>query len=229
MKDQDLTVAAYVDGELDAAERQRFEAEMARDPALADQVARQQRLRARLAAAYDPVLAEPVPVSLEMAAQAANDPPARSRFGLPQWAAMAASLVVGVLAGRMALPDGGPLATEDGRIAARGPLAEALDDRLAADVGPIRVSLSFQANDGRYCRTFQSAPDRLAGLACRDDDGDDWQVRTVTAWTPAAGPQYRTAGADTPPEVLAAVDAVIAGEPLDAAAERAARERGWRP
>ena len=77
MNDRDLTVAAYVDGELDTAARARFEADMARDPSLADAVAAQRRLRARLAAAYDPVLSEPVPPALRMAAEAANDRPAR--------------------------------------------------------------------------------------------------------------------------------------------------------
>lgn len=220
MMDRDLTIAAYVDGELDAAARARFEAEMARDPSLADEVAAQRRLRARLAAAYDPVLTEAVPLNLTMAAEAANDRPAR-RFGPPHWGAVAASLVAGVLVGRMALPaqDADPLAV-------RGELAQALDRNLAADAGPIRVGLSFRANDGRYCRTFQNNEDRLAGLACRDDGG--WQVRTVTAWSPAAT-EYRTAGAETPPEILAAVEAMIAGEPLDAPAERAARDRGWPP
>lgn len=227
MNDRDLTIAAYVDGELDADARARFEAELARDPSLADEVATQRRLRERLAAAYDPVLAEPVPLNLRMAAEAANDRPVR-RFGLPHWGAVAASLVAGVLVGRMAVPpQQGPLVADGGALAARGELVQALDQRLAAESGPIRVGLSFQASDGRYCRTFQSAPDRLAGLACRDA-GDGWQARTVTAWAPPAGPDYRTAGADTPPEVLAAVDAVIAGEPLDADAERTARERGWR-
>jgi hypothetical protein len=227
MKDRDLTIAAYVDGELDADARARFEAELTHDPSLAAEVAAQRRLRDRLAAAYDPVLAEPVPLNLKLAAQAANDRPAR-RFGLPQWAAVAASLVVGVLVGRVALPQHpqGPLTAEGGALAARGELAQALDRRLAAEAGPIRVGLSFQANDGRYCRTFQSAPDRLAGLACRD--AARWQVRTVTAWAPAAT-DYRTAGAETPPEILAAIDALIAGEPLDAAAEEAARQRGWKP
>jgi hypothetical protein len=219
MKDRDLTIAAYVDGELDAAARARFEADMARDPSLADEVAAQRRLRHRLAAAYDPVLAEPVPLNLSMAAAAANDRPAH-RFGLPHWGAVAASLVAGVLVGRMALPP-----PEADPMAARGQLARALDRQLAADAGPIRVGLSFQATDGRYCRTFQSAPDRRAGLACRDDAG--WRVRTVTAWTPGTA-DYRTAGADTPPEVLAAVDALIAGEPMDAAGERAARDQRWR-
>lgn len=226
MNDRDLTVAAYVDGELDAAARARFEADMARDPSLADAVAAERRLRARLAAAYDPVLSEPVPTALRMAAEAANDRPAR-RFGPPHWAAVAASLVAGVLLGRLALPQQqGPMSADGGAMAARGELAQALDERLAGEAGPIRVGLSFQARDGRYCRTFQSAPDRLAGLACRD--GARWRVRTVSSWAPAAT-DYRTASSETPPEILAAVDALIAGDVLDPAAERAARQRGWQP
>lgn len=218
MKDQDLTVAAYVDGELDAEARAGFEAEMARDPALTEAVAAQRRLRRRLADAYDPVLAEPMPLNLKMAAETANDRPSR-RFGPSHWAAVAASLAAGVLVGRVALPEPDPLAV-------RGELAQALDRQLAADAGPIRVALSFRAVDGRYCRTFLSGADGLAGLACRDADG--WRVRTVTAWTPTAG-DYRTAGAETPTVVLTAVDALIAGETLDPAAERAAREGGWQP
>jgi hypothetical protein len=35
------------------------------------------------------------------------------------------------------------------------------------------------------------------------------------------------AASDTPPEVLAAMDHLIDGAPLDAAAERAARDAGW--
>lgn len=217
MKDRDLIIAAYVDGEFDDEARVRFEADMAADPSLAADVAEQRRLRDRLAAAYDPVLAEPVPLNLTIAAEAANDRPAR-RLGLPQWAAVAASLVVGVLVGRMALPQPHPLAVRD-------ELAQALDRQLAADDGPIRVGFSFQANDGRYCRTFLSARDRLAGLACRDDER--WQVHTVTRWAPSAT-DYRTAGAETPPEILAAVDALIAGEALDPAAEHAARQKGWK-
>lgn len=225
MKDRDLIIAAYVDGELDTDAQARFEADMAGDPSLADEVAAQRRLRARLAATYDPVLAEPVPLNLTIGAAAANDRPAR-RFGLPQWGAVAAGVVAGLLVGRMAAPQAnGPLTAENGALAARGQLAQALNQRLAADTGSIRIGISFRANDGRYCRTFQSARDGLAGLACRDRDR--WQVRTVTTWVPA-NVDYRTAGAEMPPEVLAAVDALIAGDALDAAAEHAARTRGWR-
>jgi hypothetical protein len=224
--DREQRIAAFVDGELQPADRAAFEAELRGDPALAAAVERQSRLRARLAAAYDPVLAEPVPPHLTAAASTANDA-GPARFGLPQWAAMAACLATGVLLGQAALPGRGPVAAEHGQLLARGDLARTLDRGLTADAAPIRVGLSFRSREGGFCRTFTSSGDGLAGLACRQ--GARWETRTLTAWKPAPGPAYRTAGADTPPEILAAVDGLIAGEPLDQAGERAARARAWRP
>lgn len=216
---------AYLDRELAAADRAAFEAELAIDPALAAQVERHQGLAARVAGAYAPVLDEPVPPALVAAASAANDR-GRPRLGLPQWAAMAACLVVGVVAGRALWPQNGPLASQGQALIAQGGLDRALTLQLAADAGPIRVGLSFHARDGRYCRTFQSPADRLAGLACRADGR--WIAETTTAWTPQDHPDYRTAASATPPAVLAAVDALIAGEAFDAPAERAARDHGWK-
>lgn len=223
--DRDQRVGAYVDGELAPDERLRFEAEMAADPDLARQVDRQTGLRARLAAAFDPVLAEPMPAALERAAR--KTAPARLRLPCsPQTAGtIAACLVAGVLLGRATLP-GGPVRTEAGALVARGALAQTLDQGLAADAGPIRVGLSFRTAEGDYCRTFQSAQDRLAGLACNRNGR--WVAETLAAWRPEGAGAYRTASAETPPEVLAAVDRLIAGDPLDAGAEAAARKRGWR-
>jgi hypothetical protein len=225
--DRDEKLMAYVDGELAGPERSAFEAELARDPALQAEADRQRRLRARLAATFDPVLDEPVPLPLTMAAQAANEPRRRA-WSLPQWAGMAACLALGVLVGRGLLqPPAGPLVARDGALMAQGGLAQALDRKLAADAGPVRIGVSFRSTDGRWCRTFQSAGDRLAGLACREPRG--WTARAVAAWTPQPGDAYRTAGSDTPAAVLAAVDTEISGAPLDAAAERDARDRGWMP
>jgi hypothetical protein len=221
--DRDTRIGAYVDGELAADERRRFEAEMAGDPDLARQVERQTQLRARLSAAFDPVLTEAVPPRLGRAARA----PARRGLIL-DWrmaGAIAACLVVGVLVGRQTLPQG-PLQAQGGALVARGALARTLDEGLAADAGPIRVGLSFRTADGGYCRTFQSGEDRLAGLACRREGR--WVAETLTAWRPQAGVGYRTAGSETPPEVLTAVDRLIAGAPLDAQAERRARAGGWK-
>lgn len=226
MTDQTERLIAYLDGELDPQARAAFEAAMAADPDLAARVEAHRGLGGSLSATYDPVLAEPVPLRLTLAAQAANDP-APPRFRATQWAAVAASLVVGALVGRVALPDRGPLTQTPGGLAARGQLAQALSTGLAADAGPIRVGLTFRDRQGRYCRTFQSHPDALAGLACREDGR--WAMRATAAWSPAQAPDYRTAGSETPPAILAAVDQLRAGDALDAAAERAARDGRWRP
>ena len=222
----DERLMAYVDGELTASERATFKQRLDADPELRRRLAGQQELRRRLAAAFDPILEEPPPLRLTLAAQAANAP-GRSRRPV-QWAAMAACLALGVIVGRTALPQRGPLTTQAGALVAQGRLASALDQRLASEGGAIRAGVSFRSADGRYCRTFQSEPDKLAGVACRQPRG--WVASTVTAWSaPAQQAGYRTAGSETPPPVLAAVDAMIAGEPLDAAGERAARDRHWRP
>jgi hypothetical protein len=217
---------AYLDGELAPAERIAFEAELAADPALAAQVELHQALAARVAAAYAPVLDEPVPSRLVAIASAAND-----RGGpwtsLPRWAAMAACLVVGVVAGRAFWPPSAPLAMHGQALVAQGGLEQALTRQLASEPGAIRVGLSFRARDGRYCRTFQSQGDHLAGLACRGDGR--WVAETTAAWHAQAQPDYRTAASATPPAVLAAVDTMIAGDALDAGGERAARDHGWKP
>jgi hypothetical protein len=145
-----------------------------------------------------------------MAATTAND--RGPRLGLPQWAAMAACLVLGVFAGRLALPT-------------QTALDRQLSSGLAAEDGPIRIGLTFKDKVGRYCRTFQSDPDRLAGLSCRE--GGRWRLQAAAAFAPAAS-DYRTAGSGIPTAVLAAVDDLRAGDPLDAAAERAARDHGWK-
>jgi len=219
-------VIAFVDGELSPPEKARFEAEMAADPPLAARVARHRALAEQVSAVYAPVLDEPVPPQLLTTASAANDAGRRDARRLPAWGALAASLIVGLIAGRIAWPASAPLAEEGGRLTATGQLAGALSRELAAEPGVVKVGLTFRTADGRYCRTFESVSDRLAGLACRDDGR--WTARTVTAWTPAPAHGYRQAASDTPPEVLAAVDSLISGAPLDARAERAARDRGWK-
>ncbi|HEY3695090.1 hypothetical protein [Phenylobacterium sp.] len=221
---EEARIIAYVDGELDAAARLALEADMAADPALAGRMAGHRRIREAVGDAFAGVLDEPVPQRLRAAAAA---PPPRHGFGrLPQWAALAACLAIGVLVGR-GLAERGPLtAGPDGALAARGALAAALTRRLADDpVGPIKVGLSFRDGDRRYCRTFESPHDALAGIACRE--GGRWRVSMTAAYRPPPAADYRQAASATSPAVLAAVDGMIAGAPLDRAGERAARAQGW--
>jgi hypothetical protein len=88
----------------------------------------------------------------------------------------------------------------------------------------VRLGVSFRATDGHYCRSFTLGT--TAGLACRD--GDAWRI-PVLAEGEAEHGAYRQAGSALPAAVLDAIDQRIAGQALDAQAERAARERGWQP
>jgi hypothetical protein len=116
-------------------------------------------------------------------------------------------------------------ATPNG-LAARGALAQALETQTASNPdAAIRIGISFRSQQGSYCRTFGDARDHLAGLACKIND--EWRV-PITAQLAAPGGEIRTAGSDTPAPILNAVDAMIAGDPLDARAEAQARAGHWR-
>lgn len=235
----DEQIAAYVDGELDPPARAALAAACATDAALAARVDREQALRRRLAAAFDAELDEPVPQRLLDALRA---PPAevvdlaaararrRPRWAWPEWGAMAACLAIGLFIGRALLgPAADPFEHVDGKLLARGVLAEALTQQLASEERPgaaVALPISFAATDGRYCRSFVMSGESLAGLACRGGGG--WELELL-APAGGAGPAdgVRPAGSDLPPAVLRAVDERIAGEPLGAAAEREVRGRGW--
>jgi len=221
----DETLIAYVDGELSESDRLKVESAVAADPALQERLEKHRRFRARMGGAFAGVLEEPVPERLLAAAKPSNVVafPARRR-AVPTWAAIAATLVVGVIAG-LSVPRG-PQPTIGSDLRAHGALAVALDKQLAsapAQGAAVRVGLTFKSANG-YCRTFTERS--VAGLACRE--GSDWKVRMAVAQ--AAGPSgdYRTAASETPPQVLEAAQALMVGEPLDAKAEAEARAKGWR-
>ncbi len=249
----DEALAAYVDGELDAASRQRLEDELAGDALLAARVARAQALRRQIEAAFGAVLDEPLPprllaalrspvtttppaaatvVDLDRARADRSPRPGRARPVWSAWSAMAASLLIGVFAGRALWP-GTPAdawASEGGRLLARGALERALTGQTggpAAAPDGVGLPISFAAVDGRYCRGFVLAREALAGLACRD--GARWQVELLAAapdrGTPPGG--VRPAASALPEVLLHAIEMRMAGEPLDAAGERAAQARGW--
>lgn len=225
-KIRDERLIAYVDGELDAQGCAEVEAALDSDPQLGERLAAHMELQHAAAGAFGGVLAEPVPERLTRAV--AQGAVVRPDFGggrgrLQLVAAMAACLVIGVFAGRLVAP-APSLALRDGGLAAGGALSKALEEELAAGDGAIRIGLTFRSQGG-YCRTFAVPDAGLGGLACRE--GRSWRV-PVTAPLPAQQSGYRMAASGTPPAVLAAVDELIVGEPLDRGQEAAARERGWR-
>jgi hypothetical protein len=240
------TLMAYADNELDSQTRTAVEAAMAADPEIARRVARHKALRGKLRLAYDNVLNEPAPQRL---VNAARGVPAVRREGnviplrrkvpprrtWPQWASVAASLIIGVIIGQALLrgAGSGPVTSRDGQLLASGVLARALSEQLASaqtDQTPVQIGLSFKSKAGDYCRTFTvHESTTLAGLACRQHD--DWHVQVLAQTTQPtdSGGAYRQAGSEMPKSVMQAVDDNIAGDPLDAHAEAAARDKSWAP
>jgi hypothetical protein len=230
----DERLMAYLDGELDERGRAEVEQALAGDVGLRNRLGAQRRLRNRLAGHYDPVAQEAVPDRF----RAILDPPIvdltvareqRRPGSRPQWqnfAAIAATLVLGILLGRSLPGDSGPVTVESGVMIAQASLADALDTQLASAQpagAPTRMGVSFARADGRLCRTFESAA--VAGLACRSNQG--WQLIMTAAGAKAARSEYRQAGGGNA-AVLQVAQEMMVGEPFGAEAERRARDSGWR-
>lgn len=227
----DEKLIAFIDGELKGMQEEEHIARaLTEDPELHARWQAHVKLRERISTTYEPVLNETVPARLMAAARGAAreaevvDLAARRRakWSVREWGAMAASLAGGLIIGLGAMSAQTPLiaVTADG-MSARGALAQALDMQLASDEArDVRIGLSFRAQDGGYCRTFELTERATAGLACRDDGG--WRVAMTSAH---ADGEVRQAGASE--EILAAVERMIVGEPLDADAEAQVRDAGW--
>jgi anti-sigma factor RsiW len=257
MSFSDETLMAYADGELAEPALSEVERAVRTDPAVAARVAQHQALRADVFAAFAGIADEPVPPRLVAAAlpgkvadlsavraaragaahHAAASQTAgqaqRGRWSWPEWGGMAAALAMGVLVGSVALGGGAAregaaaiaVAGADGALVAQGPLAVALSQQLAGTKGgTVDIGVSFAATDGALCRSFTMR--QSAGLACRS--GEQWKLVMMTEPAKGQTGAYRQAGSAMPSAVLDAIDARIAGAALDAQAEQAARQRGWK-
>jgi hypothetical protein len=229
---EDEKFFAWLDGELPREEAVQVEAEVAKSPELMRAAAQHRALQARLKGAFDPVADAPVPERLLPRGDVIDFAAAkRARAGrgwslATQWAAMAATLAIGIFAGRMLMPpSSGPVEVRGGKLYAAASLNRALDTELAsapAD-GAVRVGLTFRDQSGALCRTFTDP--QSSGLACRD--GPRWQLRGLFAAPEGQGGAYRMA-AGMDPNLAALVDSVMSGDPLDANQEKAARNQGWK-
>ena len=225
---------AWLDGELGAEQAARVEERVAASPELTARAAEHRRLAASLKTAFAPVMDAGVPSPrfasgdvIDFGAGAAGREVRARLFGIPQWAAMAATLVLGLLVGNLVsvgreMP---PVAVDGGHLVAAASLEEALDTRLAS--APVsngtRIGLTFRDRSGNICSSFQGSA--ASGLACRQDE--QWRVQALLQGAEGQGTDYRMA-AGQDPRLAEMIATTIAGEPFDAAQERAAKDKGWR-
>jgi hypothetical protein len=234
---EDEKFFAWLDGELDSTQAAAMEARVATDPRLSRLAQEHRALGERLSSAFDEVAQAPVPQALTQSlrkrdgdvadlAAARDRRRAPSRTPLPQWVAMAATLVLGLLVGTLVrLPGTSPLEVEGSAIYASASLERSLDSSLASQPaeGDVRIGLTFRDHGGTICRSFAAV--EASGLACRE--GDRWQVRGLFASPEGQAGDYRMA-AGIDPNLAALIDSTMASEPFDAAEEQSARQSGWR-
>jgi hypothetical protein len=245
----DARLMAWIDGELEPAEAEAVAAAVAADPALAARADTHRRLKARISAAFGPLLEEPVPIPARKPApvvslaaaraerqeRARSEEKARHDRTPRRWAwpgAVAACLLAGILVvhqiggGGVPVPGGQGIGDRAGALALSPQIADALDTQAAGQAGAVRVALSFKDKAGAYCRSFSA--EHLGGIACRAGEG--WQLRYAAPSSGATpSPQqgdYRMAGGDA--ATMQVVQTMIAGDPLDAGQERKARDAGWK-
>ena len=226
---EDEKFFAWLDGELAPAEAADMEAKVAADPQLRQLAEQHRALGAQLRRAFDPIAGAPLPERLQVRPSAdvidfVAAKRARTMPSLPQWAAMAATLALGIFVGTMVPQrDRAPVDVQGGKIYAAAALNEALDTQLAsAPAGNVRIGLTFRDQAGEICRSFTASAS--SGLACRN--GGRWQLKGLFAAPENQGSDYRMA-AGLDPNLAALVDSAMAGEPLDAAAEKAAKDKDW--
>src|SRR5262245_11005034 len=241
----DEALSALLDGALPSDEAAALRARMSREPKLAARFAAMERANRAVGDAYRDVVDEPLPERVlellhapqERERNVVDLAARRQRRALPAWLPQAAAAGIALAIG-LGLGFGLGQRSEDaqrGLLAATGPVApgSALHVLLesapsgeprAVDGATAEARFTFRAQGGDWCRELAVSSDasRNAAVACRRDGA--WRVDLVGVEA-GGGEVYRPAGGDSP--LREAVDALIDGEPLEPAAERALVGRGW--
>jgi len=230
---EDEELFAWLDGELERDAAGRVAAIVATNPELKARVDDHHKLAAGLRTAFDPVMQEGAAPPrfgatqvIDFGAKAAGRDRRRGQFGVAQWAAMAATLALGLVVGNMVGgSSGAPVQNRDGMLVAAASLDHALDKQLASAgaADGARIGLTFRDREGSICRSFNDGG--ASGLACHANG--NWQIRGLFQGAEGQAGEYRMAAGEDP-RIAALIDETIAGEPFDAAQERAALDKGWR-
>jgi len=257
MTDKDMTdderLSAWLDGELPRGEAKRVEERLIAEPGLARRLERLREAERKAQHAFHAIDRTPMPQTVldllkndqadrSQEARGAQVVRLRSRvprfFQMPVAIAASVALVAGFLVHDLiapqgvgddsALPVSGLVAGNSGlhRVLETAPAAEPV--RLAGGRN-VEVVLTFQAENGDWCRQFLMGTEASAmhGLACRQPGG--WRLETASfaAPGPPDGAFQQAAGA-APAALEAAVRARLGGgEPLGREEEIPVISEGW--
>jgi hypothetical protein len=230
-------LSAYADGELGEAGRRQVERLLETDPAAREALAAIEGSHSRLRQAYLATYhADPPERLMQVLTQSGERrrpaPGMRWLFAGSAGGAALAGILAGwfgavslqlenveppvMMASAEGLQAGEPLAAF---------LASASSGRVSDVAGqPSAVLLSFQSNDGRACRQFQTGA--IMAVGCKQGT-DTWTIEvTAQAKTVAEG-GYATASGDVPAGIEATISALGVNEVYDARRESDAIAKGW--
>jgi hypothetical protein len=247
----DELLVAYVDDELDAAQRDMVSAVLATNPALSRRAEEMRLSHDLLREAFPlrPDASVPAPIEAasnrlaEACARRSSRRRPRSLFQGRGWRyAFVAGLVLCVAASasylgwRSQRESTARPVTALMRIAPDTPLHGVLESTPSAEVvnvpaeeAAMRAVLTFRAKDGRFCREFEvfARSGGSTGIACRD--GGTWRAEVLQS--AAAGPPnsnyYSPAAAPDEAAVGEVVERLMDGDPLSAQQEARVLASGW--
>jgi hypothetical protein len=236
----DETLAAFVDGELDAAQTSAINEALARDPALRARLQELRNLDDLLRTAVAPAVDVPdrFATLLKPTADVVQlRPQRRTQAWMPVAGTAIAAGAAFLMFGAQLTATGGWLRHVDDGLAISGALETAAlttPSGQLAKAGDLNVRpiMSFVANDGRECRELHVRDKEMAArmLACRDAHHDEWCIEALTNVPVNEFPDnYKTAGVKKDPVIDAAYVRLGVKETLDESAENAAIARQWKP
>jgi hypothetical protein len=247
----DELLVAYVDDELNPAQREMVDSVLATSPALCRRAQEMRLSRDLLREAFplhpDRALSAPIEAASDRLAEACVPRRSHPRVTSSRWSrwgyAMAAGLAVCAaapityLVWRVAIEPAAHPVTGLTQVDPDSPLHRLLESVPSADVinipredAALRAVLTFQSKDGRFCREFEilAGSGGSTGIACRHDGEWRSEVLLSASAAPALSNHYTPAGESDDTAVAEVVARLMEGDPLSAEEEAAVLARGWR-
>jgi hypothetical protein len=247
----DELLVAYVDDELDAAQRAMVSSVLEDNPALCRRADEMRLARDLLREAFPLRPDALVPACLYDAenrlAEACARRSSRSRrafrslkrrkYAIAAGFVLCVALFGSYLAWRVASEPVQLPVTALMRIDPDTPLHRVLESTPSAEVinvpaedAAMRAVLTFRAKDGRFCREFEilASSGGSTGIACRAHG--DWRAEVLlsAAAAPPNSNYYTPAAGADEPAVAEVVERLIQGDPFSAEEEARALASGWR-
>lgn len=242
MKITDETLSAFLDSELSDAEMEAVRDKLEADPSLTDRLAELASVDATLQAHYGSIDDRPMPESvtrmLEDPSSGDTAPEQDNVVRFPWWRtirgqagkAVAAAVIAGVaLMQWFGMPSNGdPAWQEVAQVLENQPSGQMhqLDSQSASGAN-LTPRLTFQTQDGQWCRQFRLNTETAASeqIACRGETGEWEQVARAEAGPAASADAYQTASGGSALDPT--LERMMSGAPVGPEEERELLVQQW--